>query len=76
MAQYVPHEQIIFAKFHIIRHLTDALDEVRRQEYKRVNDKERICIKGQRYTLLSHKANLDEKGRRSTSFVTWLNLLS
>ena len=54
-----PNARIVFDKFHVLQHLSDALDQVRRQEYKRVNDKERTFIKGQRYTLLSHKANLD-----------------
>jgi transposase len=60
-----PSAQIVYDKFHIMRHLADALDQVRRSEYKRVNDKERRFIKGQRYTLLSHKANLDLEGRRA-----------
>jgi len=59
-----PQAQIVFDKFHVMKHLTDALDMVRRSEYKRVNEKERRFIKGQRYTLLSHKANLDIDGRR------------
>jgi transposase len=57
--------QIIYDKFHIIKHLANALDEVRRSEYKRVNEKDRRFIKGQRYTLLSHKSNLDMKGRKT-----------
>ena len=28
--------QILFDKFHILRHLADAMDQVRRAEYKRV----------------------------------------
>jgi transposase len=60
-----PQAQIVFDKFHVMRHLSDALDKVRRSEYKRVNEKERRFIKGQRYTLLSHKANLDIDGRRA-----------
>ena len=55
----------MFDKFHVLRHLSVALDQVRRHEYKRVNDKERKFIKGQRYNLLSHKANLDIEGRRA-----------
>lgn len=62
---HAPQALLVFDKFHVLRHLSDALDNVRRQEYKRVNDKERKYIKGQRYTLLSHKANLDADGRRS-----------
>jgi len=63
--QNAPGAQIVYDKFHIMRHLADALDQVRRSEYKRVNEKERKFIKGQRYTLLSHKANLDIEGRRA-----------
>ena len=60
-----PKARIVFDKFHVLRHLSVALDQVRRHEYKRVNDKERKFIKGQRYNLLSHKANLDIEGRRA-----------
>ncbi len=65
--------QIVYDKFHIMRHLANALDQVRRSEYKRVNDKERRFIKGQRYTLLSHKANLDIKGRRALQLLLKAN---
>ena len=63
--KHAQNAQIVYDKFHIMRHLADALDQVRRSEYKRVNEKERRFIKGQRYTLLSHKANLDIEGRRA-----------
>ena len=56
-----------------MKHLSDALDEIRRQEYKRVNDKERKYIKGQRYTLLSHWVNLDTDGRRSLKLLLKAN---
>lgn len=63
--RHAPNARIVYDKFHIMRHLSDALDQVRRSEYKRVNEKERKFIKGQRYTLLSHKSNLDVEGRRA-----------
>ena len=63
--KHAQNAQIVYDKFHIMRHLANALDQVRRSEYKRVNEKERRFIKGQRYTLLSHKANLDIEGRRA-----------
>lgn len=62
---HAPKARIVFDKFHVLRHLGDALDQIRRSEYKRVNEKERRFIKGQRYTLLSNKANLDTEGRRA-----------
>ena len=60
-----PEVRIIFDKFHIMRHLSKALDEVRRSEYKRLNGKDRRYIKGQRYTLLSRRENLSLDGRRA-----------
>ena len=60
-----PNARIIFDKFHIMRHLSKALDEVRRNEYKRLSGKDRSYIKGQRYTLLSRRENLNLDGRRA-----------
>jgi transposase len=48
-----------------MRHLSKALDEVRRSEYTRLNGKDRRYIKGQRYTLLSRRENLSLDGRRA-----------
>jgi transposase len=62
---HAPQARILFDKFHVLRHLGDAMDQVRRAEYKRVAAKDRAFIKGQRYTLLSHRANLTLAGRRS-----------
>lgn len=63
VARNAPHAAIAFDKFHILRHLGDALDQVRRDEYKRLQGKDRSYIKGQRYTLLSHRENLSLDGR-------------
>ena len=60
-----PNARVIFDKFHIMRHLSKALDEVRRGEYKRLSGKDRSYIKGQRYTLLSRRENLSLDGRRA-----------
>jgi transposase len=68
-----PNVQIVYDKFHIMGHLATALDEVRRSEYKRVNEKDRRFIKGQRYTLLSHKSNLDMKGRKTLEMLLKAN---
>ncbi|WDM84469.1 ISL3 family transposase [Xanthomonas cucurbitae] len=60
-----PNASIVFDKFHIMRHLSDALDQVRRDEYKRLQGQDRSYIKGQRYTLLSNRENLTLDGRRA-----------
>ena len=56
---------MVFDKFHVLRHLSDALDEVRRSEHRRLAGQDRTFIKGQRYTLLSRWKNLSRDGRHS-----------
>jgi len=60
-----PQAAILFDKFHVMRHLNDALDKVRKAEYARLSGKDRRYIKGQKYVLLSHKENLSADGRKS-----------
>ena len=61
--KHVPQAAILFDKFHVIRHLNEALDKVRKIEYARLSGKNRRFIKGQKYTLLSRRENLDTEGR-------------
>jgi len=58
-----PQAAIVFDKFHIMRHLGEALDAVRKSEYARLTGKDRRYIKGQKYTLLSNRENLNVDGR-------------
>ena len=61
---HAPHADILFDKFHVLRHLGEALDKVRKTEYARVTGKQRRFIKGQKYVLLSHKENLPRAGKQ------------
>jgi len=63
--KHAPQASILFDKFHVIRHLGDALDKIRKNEYARLAGKDRAYIKGQKYTLLSNRANLTLDGRRA-----------
>jgi transposase len=58
-----PQAKILYDKFHILMHLGEAMDKVRRREYSRLSGQDRRFIKGQRYTLLSHWGNLTADGR-------------
>ena len=60
--KHAPDAGILFDKFHVVSHLGIALDEVRKSEYARLTGKNRQFIKGQKYTLLSNKANLTMDG--------------
>ena len=60
-----PQAAILFDKFHIMRHLGEALDKVRKTEYARLSGTKRSFIKGQKYTLLSRRENVTLEGRQS-----------
>ncbi len=72
-AEHAPHAAILFDKFHVLRHLGAALDTVRKTEYARLTGKSRRFIKGQKYTLLSHRENLTTDGRRSLKLLLKAN---
>ena len=64
-ARRAPQASILFDKFHVMRHLNDALDKVRKSEYARLQGKDRRYIKGQKYVLLSNYENLTLDSRKS-----------
>jgi transposase len=70
--QHAPQAQILFNRFHIVKHLNEAVEEVRRSEMHRLSQKERVAFKRIRWLLLKNPWNLgnDEKERLST-LVRW-----
>ena len=71
--QRAPQAAILFDKFHVMRHLGEALDKVRKSEYARLSGKDRRYIKGQKYVLLSHKENLTADSRKSLKILLAAN---
>jgi len=68
-----PQAAILFDKFHVVKHLGEALDAVRKHEYARVEGKKRQFIKGQKYTLLSHPQNLTGSARKNLKLLLGAN---
>ena len=68
-----PQAAILYDKFHVMRHLGEALDKIRKSEYGRLSGQDRRFIKGQKYTLLSHRDNLDLKGRQALKTLLRVN---
>ncbi len=68
-----PQASILFDKFHVLRHLSEALDKVRKSEYARLTGEDRRFIKGQKYALLAHPENLTQNGRRTLKLLLSAN---
>lgn len=62
---HAPQAAILYDKFHVLRHLHDALDNIRKSEYARLSGKDRRFVKGNKYTLLSHRENLSTDGKKA-----------
>jgi transposase len=62
---HAPQATIIYDKFHILRHLGEAMDRVRKQEYARLTGDDRGYLKGQKFVLLSNWDNLTRDKRRA-----------
>ena len=63
LKKFCPDADVVFDKFHVVAKMSEALDDVRRSEYARLNGEERKFIKGQRFNLLANRGNLSQKGR-------------
>jgi transposase len=59
-----PQALIVYDKFHVLRHLQKALDQVRKSEYARLTGPGRRFIKGQKFALLSRWRNLNAQGKK------------
>ena len=64
--------QILFDRFHIVKHLSDAVDAARRELWRQLTSQEKVEVKGTRWLLLKNPWNLtnDQKERLST-LVRW-----
>jgi transposase len=55
---HAPQATIVYDKFHILRHLGEAMDRVRKREYHRLVGDDRRYVKGKKFVLLSRWDNL------------------
>ena len=69
-----PKAVLVFDKFHIIRHLLDAVSKVRRDEARELSKTNPDLLKNTRYLFLKNPWNLTDPQRRRLGFLEKLNL--
>jgi transposase len=57
--------EIVFDKFHIAKHVNEAVDDVRKSEFAKADKEERVLMKHKRFLILSRKKNLDRQKKES-----------
>jgi transposase len=69
-----PNATMVFDKFHIVRHLNEAVDQVRRDEIREKGREHKELIKDSRYIWLKNPWNLTDKQAARLSTLEKLNL--
>lgn len=61
--EHLPHAELSFAPFHVIKNINDAVTEVRRNQYAKAEKQHKGFIKSLRYALLKAPENLSDSQR-------------
>ena len=72
--EHLPKATLVFDKFHLVRHVLDAVDKVRRQEARRLKEANPELLKRTRYIWLKNPENLTDKQRARLGHLEKLNL--
>lgn len=59
----LPHAEIVHDRFHIAKHLNEAVDHVRRSEHQELRAEGDFSLKGTKHLLMYHPDHLDEDQR-------------
>lgn len=74
LEQELPDAILVFDKFHLIRHLNEAVDEVRRQEAAELKKEHPELLKRTRYLWLKNPENLTDSQKARLGYLERLNL--
>jgi len=74
LTEELPEALLVFDKFHLVRHLHMAVDDVRQQEASAHRKQGITLLKGERYLFLKNPENLTDKQQRTLSFLNRFNL--
>ena len=65
LTNYCPNVRIVYDKFHIIKIINQALDNVRKKEFAKTDDKQRKEWKKKRFLILKRNRNLTDKQKET-----------
>ena len=63
--QHCPNAQLVLDRFHVVKALNEAVDEVRKEQWRQACGEDRKLLKGLRWVLLHHSAQRSQKDRRT-----------
>lgn len=64
ITDHCPNAKLVLDRFHIAKALNNAMDEVRKQEWRSVKGERRRALKGLRWVLFKHPSNRTPEDKR------------
>jgi transposase len=61
---HCPNAKLVLDRFHVVKALSEAMDEVRKQEWRKTTGAERKALKGIRWILFRHPSNRTSEDKR------------
>lgn len=61
---HCPNATLVLDRFHIAKALNEAVDEVRKEEWRKASGDKRKALKGLRWLLFRHSSNRSKKDTR------------
>ena len=74
IGEYAPHASLVFDKFHVVKHLTEAVDKVRRDEIRAKGAEYRDRMRKTRYIFLTNRENLSPAKELTLTAILAMNL--
>lgn len=62
---HCPNAKLVLDRFHIVKALNDAVDQVRKEQWRQADPDERKALKGLRWLLFKHSSNRSKKDSRT-----------
>ena len=73
VGEFLPSLEIVFDRFHIMKLINMAIDEIRREQQRRYKEEGNDVLKGGRYLLLRNLESLDPSQRTSLQTLLEMN---
>lgn len=70
----LPEIDIVFDRFHVMALANKALDDIRKQQYKKLPEESRQILKGQRFLLLRNYNSLSEESAKRVNALLEANI--
>ncbi len=66
---HCPNAKLVLDRFHIVKALNAAMDEVRKEEWRKVTGDDRKALKGLRWILFKHPSNRTAADKRTLDLI-------